>query len=42
MIGIDGPNIGIKYSTENPILAKVTARLAVTVDFPTPLPDATP
>ena len=43
MIGIDGPYISAsKTPTENPILAKETAKLAVVVDFPTPpFPDAT-
>jgi len=42
MVGIDGPYISASSSpTLKPIFAKVTAKLAVTVDLPTPpFPDA--
>ena len=42
IVGIDGPYISASRSpTLNPIFDKVTAKLVVTVDFPTPpFPDA--
>ena len=37
IVGMEGPYISAsKTPTLQPILARVTARLAVTVDFPTP------